>query len=185
MELRRGFKAEAERLASELRAELGIGETAPVDPYLLAEQYGIPIVGLNRLEISPAAASFFRVGGGKKEFSAATVFAGSKRIIVTNPWHPAGRRANSITHELSHMILEHAPEKAVPGRARRWNAVLEGEADWLAATVLVPRVAAVEIVAEDMPISDAAIRYGVSEQLMKWRLNATGAYVQLSRRRAQ
>lgn len=41
MALRRGFTAQAVRLAKEVRAELCLGDCDRFDPYALAEEYGI------------------------------------------------------------------------------------------------------------------------------------------------
>jgi hypothetical protein len=47
--VRRGFPAEADRLAAAVRAELGLGVYDPLDPGLLAENYGVPICSLSDL----------------------------------------------------------------------------------------------------------------------------------------
>jgi Zn-dependent peptidase ImmA (M78 family) len=53
---------------------------------------------------------------------------------VENEGHADGRRANSVTHELSHVLLEHEPHAVTShDGSRRWLPVMEDEADWLAA----------------------------------------------------
>lgn len=43
MAYRYGFKAEAERLALEVRRELGLGTYAGLNPWTLADHLGIPV----------------------------------------------------------------------------------------------------------------------------------------------
>jgi len=45
--LRYGFKTEAEVLARELREELGLSYSDPLDCFALAEHFGIPVVALS------------------------------------------------------------------------------------------------------------------------------------------
>ena len=47
--LRRGFKTEAEALAKEVRAELGLAKLDCLDPHQLARHLEIPVVGLSDL----------------------------------------------------------------------------------------------------------------------------------------
>jgi len=55
-------------------------------------------------------------------FSALTVSAGTRRLIVYNQRHPPDRRANSLAHELSHIILEHLPAPALDeSGSRLWG----------------------------------------------------------------
>ena len=60
---------------------------------------------------------------------------------------------------------------------------MESEADWLAGALLVPRDAALRIVRQKIPIREATTTYGVSPSLLQWRLNQTGARVQVERER--
>jgi len=46
MSLRRGFKAEAERISGEIRHELELGMLDRLDPLRLAEHFGIPVLTL-------------------------------------------------------------------------------------------------------------------------------------------
>lgn len=59
----------------------------------------------------------------------------------------------------------------------------EEEADLLAATLLLPRVALVSIMSSGGAIEDAAKDYSVSVDLLKMRLQRAGVYMQFKRRR--
>lgn len=184
--LRRGFKSEAERLALDVRHELGLSPFDRLPPETLANDLAIPVVPLLSLRRYGAAQSSIAhlTSEGRSDFSAMTVFRGTFRLIVVNRAHSSGRQANSVVHELSHVILEHDPHEAVGlGGCRTWDQEMESEADWLAGALLVPRGAAVRIVRQRIPIHLAARMYGVSRSLLLWRVNQTGARLQVQRER--
>jgi Zn-dependent peptidase ImmA (M78 family) len=176
--VRRGFAAQADRLASAVRRELHLGVHDPLEPEALAAEYGVPIVSITSLVEEGARAASIRQLTNVDQgcFSAGTVLVGTTRLIVFNPAHSAGRRANSVTHELAHLLLEHAPGPAIgPGGCRVWDQEMEAEADLLAATLLVPRDAALACARAGLPHVIGAARFGVSADLMQWRTDRTGA----------
>ncbi|WP_437851531.1 ImmA/IrrE family metallo-endopeptidase [Sorangium sp. So ce363] len=174
--LRRGFKSEANELAREMRRELGVQLHEPLDPWRLADVLGIPVMRLSELreDVPEHVDYLLRVEAGA--FSAVTVFRGRRRTIVHNDQHASGRQANNVAHELSHAVLQHepAPALSIVG-CRDWDPVLEEEATWLSAALLVSDEAALHIVRAGLSLADAAAQYGVSEQLVRWRVNITGA----------
>jgi Zn-dependent peptidase ImmA (M78 family) len=59
---------------------------------------------------------------------------------VVNERHSRTRLANSIAHELSHLLLSHPPSAGFdPLGNRDWHQEEEDEADWLAGCLLAPR----------------------------------------------
>jgi Zn-dependent peptidase ImmA (M78 family) len=185
MALRRGFKAEANSTADEVRGELGLGFFDPLDPSELAAHLDIPVIGLS--ELSEAATSVEHlIEVEPSAFSAITVFRGTRRLIVHNDRHAPGRRNSDVTHELSHGLLLHPPTPALDHRGcRDWNQDIEDEAEWLSGVLLVPERAALAVVRGHHILEEAAEHFGVSAQMMRWRLNATGAHKRVSRERAR
>lgn len=184
MALARGFKAEAERISLQLRAELGLTASERLDCLALAAHFEIPIVPLEVLGADGARReSIRRLMRRDTKFSALTVCAGTRRLIVYNPASPPGRRANSLAHELAHVALEHPPSPALgDGGCRYWDADLEDEADWLAGALLVPRDGALVWLSSKGDMATGAHHFGVSEQLFKWRAHQTGVVRQLAAR---
>lgn len=182
-ELRPGFKAEAEHIAQHVRAELALGPLDALDCFALAEAWGIPVVSLGELRENGAKdRSVGHLLSDEAGFSATTVVFGTKRLIVYNPRQPPGRNSSSLAHELSHLILEHEAAPAIGiGGCRHWNAVQEAEADWLGATMLVPRDSALEWMLQNGDLEDGARNFGVSVELFRWRVNHTGVIRQLAR----
>jgi hypothetical protein len=98
-ELRRGFKADAERIADLVRRDLALGPLCRLDCFALAEAWGIPVVSLGELrEDGASETSIRRLMSPDAGFSAATIVVGPRRLIVYNPRdESAARRAASPT----------------------------------------------------------------------------------------
>jgi len=177
--LRRGFKADAERLSLEVRAEVGLGPLSRLDPLRLAEHLEIPVLAMSSLGVQdPKVAEPVAVLQTSEQaaFSALTVMRGTARVVVYNDVHSAGRIANSITHEISHGLLLHPASPALDHRGcRLWDTEIEDEATFLAGALLVPAKAAWGIAKQRKPLTVAADEYGCSEELIRWRINVTGA----------
>ena len=159
---------------------------APLDVWQLAEHLEIPIVQLSRLrESAPLAAELF-LNDGQGMFSGVTVFRGNERTIVFNDAHVPGRQASDIGHELGHGLLLHPPEPAVDGRGcRYWNRDVEDEANWLSGALLVPEEAALAVIRRGWSLAVATGHYGVTQSLMKFRINVTGAIKRVGRAAAK
>ena len=98
------------------------------------------------------------------------------------------RRSNDIMHELAHLFIEHVPATVIisPDGAlalRTFDRKQEDEANWLSGCLLLPRPALVQIKQSGMGTEDACEVYGVSDELLHFRLNVTGVTVQMKRRR--
>lgn len=182
MALRRSFKTEAKALAKEVRAELGPGRLDRLDPFVLASHLEVPVISLSEFGNTCSAAQYFlEVEPGT--FSAATVFEGLRRIVVHNDTHSAARQSSNITHELAHGLLLHPPAPALDPATgcRDWNADHEDEANWLTGELLVTREMALAVARGGIEREDAMDRFGVSQQMLQWRINATGAAKQAAR----
>lgn len=176
MNLRRGFKAEANELARDIRSELHLKPEDPLDPTALAAHLEIPITTLHAMkEAAPFAVQQFSVTD-PHAFSAATVFYGRQRKIVHNDSHSLARQASNLAHELSHALLHHCPTPALDDFGHRlWNQTVEDEAAWLGGALLISEEAALHIARNHWSFAQAAQRYQVSEEMVRFRLNVTGA----------
>lgn len=184
MALRHGFKAEAEEIAREVRAELDMTQYAVFEPRDLADHLEIPTFMLRDFGYpDDLVVHFTQVD--PEAFSAVTVFRGRHRVVVYNDAHAPSRQKSDITHELSHALLLHEPSPAFDERGFRiWYDDHEDEANHLCGCLLVPREAALHIARKGVALEAAAGVYGVSRQMMAWRVNGTGASVQAKRERA-
>ena len=166
-DFRHGFKAEAERIALELRAELNLGADGPLDPGALAKHLCVPIRTLR--DLASVARDDVRhfLGRGRSAFSAATIYVSRfKRLIITNPAHATTRQMSSLCHELSHIALDHEAEAPLNvGGGRAWNGTQEKEADWLAGCLLIPNDAAHAAARAGRTDEEVAATFGVSRAL--------------------
>lgn len=182
MPLRRGFKAEAERRAISMWSEVGQPAQQPLDLDATASTLGARIlmadqlVSRHRLETLEELQPF--------AFSACTFDVQGQPIIVLNPLHAEGRRRADAAHEIAHLLLRH--EMRVPERIAGYvfftgNADQEDEATWLAGALLLPRATVVRAAHAGMGPADLAGVYGTTEEMARFRLNATGAAIQARR----
>lgn len=184
MGYRRGFKSEANATAREIRAELRLKDLDKLDPWALAAHLLVPVEPLSDYarDAPLAVHHFTAVDSGA--FSACTVFDGARRKIVHNDAHLPGRQASNVTHELGHALLLHPPTPALDDRGcRQWNQDIEDEAQWLAGALLLTEDAALSIARQGVSVSAAAEHFGISEQMVTYRLNVTGARTRVARAR--
>jgi Zn-dependent peptidase ImmA (M78 family) len=173
---RRGFKKEANDIARAVRADLSLAASAPIDVWTLAAELGIPLVKLSEFakRAPDAVWHFTTIETGA--FSAMTVFCGERRMIVYNDGHTITRQASDIAHELAHALLFHPPQTALSEHGcRNWSDTYEDEASWLGGALLISEEAALLIARRRMSLDDAAVLYGVSRDMVTYRMNVTAA----------
>jgi len=181
--MRRGFKAEAERLSDKVRSDLGLRRTdrLPLDRLatsLNAElRSAAELINIERLEeidaLQPGA------------FSACTFEIGERRVIVWNPLSTPGRITSDISHELSHLLLEHAVKDVQTVGDLTFfgcDPDEEQEANWLAGCLLLPRTLLIAEVRRGASAADLVEQYEVSSQMANYRLRATGVVRQVQSR---
>ena len=187
----RGFKSWAERTSGNIRRELDLSPHDPLDVFRLAEFLevmactprdfpGLPSDVLNQLlDHDPwgwSAATLTRHDG--------------KVLLIFNPRKSRGRMASDIAHELAHIILEHKPSTIIFSHdgsfaMRTYDQKQEDEANWLAWSLLLPREALLRTRRNALSVEQTAEMYGVTTQLVNYRLRMTGVSVQLERTRGR
>ncbi len=183
MSLRRGFKSHANQISVRLRRSMGLQPEAPIDLSIIATRMQIDIIPLSsfRQQYPAATNHLSKIDPGA--FSAATLRGNSgKRIIVHNDFHDPGRQRNSVSHELAHALLGHPFTLPIDGSGcRNIDRDIEEEASWLGATILISDEAALHIVRRDLDTETACAMYGVSQPLLRMRINASGALIRANR----
>lgn len=177
--LARGFKAWSERTALRVREELDLAPTDPLDPQRLAKHLAVT---LRTPEEIPGLSATARDVLGKSEangWSAVTISRSGRDVIIYNPCNSSPRRASDLMHELAHLLLGHEPSRfffAGVGGAnlRSYDPRQEAEAAWLAGCLLLPRPALLNIRNAGLPPAAACRIYGVSQDLLRYRLSVTG-----------
>ena len=186
--MQRGFKAWCERTAADYRGGLGVPLDRRLDPIHLAETLGVRVLTPEHFPgLSEQSRKQLRTTD-PYGWSAVTISRNGARLIVVNPAHSAERRANNLAHELAHLILNHAPEQiglSDEGVLMRLehDPEQEDEADWLAGCLLAPREGLRRAYARNRSVEALAGRFGVSIELIRWRLASTGVTRQVRARR--
>ncbi len=189
MELRRGFKTWCERSALGYRRELNLKPDSPLDPKALAQHLGIAIWTPDQV---PGLETKF-VGQllqiDPDSWSAVTLFARDRAVILNNSSHSSARQASTLAHELSHVILEHPPSQVFftpDGQMmmKEYNLLHEEEAGRLSGALLVPREALLGQIRQRASEQQIASYFGVSVELVRMRKNLTGVMRQVMSRRA-
>jgi Zn-dependent peptidase ImmA (M78 family) len=105
-------------------------------------------------------------------------------LVVYNPTQASARINSVVMHELAHIMLGHdLADGHVTDDGYFLNGNYDGdqeqEADWLGGTLLLPRPALLWIRSKGMTDAAASTHYGVSLQMLKWRIRMTGVDYQL------
>ena len=181
MALRRGFKSEAERIARSVRADLGNSATKSVTPEMLADLLGIEVRAGDELIPGKRFIELENVQPGA--FSACTFRPSADRVVVVyNPLSSDSRRRSDLAHELAHILLEHELsriEKLGDVTFLSCDPTQEEEAAWLSGCLLLPRALLLVEVQRGSSAKDIAKKFGVSEDMARYRLNVTGVVKQI------
>jgi hypothetical protein len=177
-----GFKTRANRIAVKVRSDLGLSAEEPLDPWQVCEHFEIDVIRLSSLR-SPTGElvgdHFLRVERGV--FSAITVVCGMRRAIVHNDWHALVRQRSNLMHEIAHALLGHRATPLLTGNGERhFDQMIEAEAHFLGGSLLITNEAAYRIARYGLE-GTAPDLYGVSERMLRYRLQVSGAMKRVAR----
>ena len=176
MALRRGFKSEAERIAKQVRADLGLSAAEPVAPELIAELLRIEIKSGDELIPRDRFQDLEHIQPGS--FSACTLRPAPDRVVVVyNPLSPKSRQNSDVAHELAHTLLDHdlsLVQRLGDVTFLSCDPIQEEEAAWLSGCLLLPRALLLAEVRSGTGAIDIAKKHGVSEKMAQYRLRVTG-----------
>ena len=184
--MRRGLKAWCERTSREYRSSLGVPLADALDPRRLANLLGVRVTTPEAIPGLSRETVFHLTRVDRDSWSAVTISHNGKRLVVLNSGQSEARQTSSLAHELAHIILNHTTDQAVlsdEGFLFRGNydAVQEEEANWLAGCMLVPRDGLLAACRRSADHRYLAVRFGVSRDMIAWRLRMTGVSRQLKR----
>lgn len=181
--MRRGFKADAERLAAKVRDEMGLGISDPLDAIELAGHIGVAVRPADELTTLAKLRALEELQPGA--FSACTFQVNGRSTVVYSPLASKGRTQSDIAHEIAHILLGHevkAVETLGGVSFFTCDADEEQEANWLAGCLLLPRALLVDAARRGLDSAAIARDYAVSEQMAAFRLRTTGVTRQIAAR---
>lgn len=183
--MRRGFKAEAERTAEAIRAEMGKRASDPLDAVELARHVGAEVRRADELTSLEKLETLEQLQPGA--FSACTFSIGDRHVIVYSPLASAGRTQSDISHEVAHIVLKHEMKSVMTLGSMSFftcDPEEEQEANWLAGCLLLPRRLLYMAARRGLGAAGIAETYTVSEQMAAYRLRTTGVMRQLGAQQA-
>ena len=184
--MRRGFKAWCERASQEYRGALGAPLADRLDPHRLAKLLDVRVTTPEKIPGLSQTVVHQLTRVDRDSWSAVTIAHNGKRLVVLNSGQSRARQTSSLAHELAHIVLNHTTDQAVlsdEGFLFRgsYDAAQEEEANWLAGCLLVPRDGLLVASRRRADQFYLATRFGVSKDMIAWRLRMTGVSRQLRR----
>jgi Zn-dependent peptidase ImmA (M78 family) len=169
-------KAACKRLAAELRAEIGLHPMDALDPWKLAELYGITVIAISALPLTSEIREHF-TNARPEVFSGALLPIGTGAAIIENDAHTDARRRSTMGHELAHVAGEHQFGTSLVNErgCRLADQVQEEEAAEIGGELLIPFEAAKKLARRKATNEEVALQFGVSVEMARWRMDATGA----------
>jgi len=187
----RGCKSWCEQRSLELRRQLGLGHTDPLDTRALAAHLKIRVCTARDVRgLSTEARKALEADDAG--WSAVTLeFPQQQRkLIILNQRHSLRRQSSDLTHELSHHLCGHRPSSLEVSEEgllmlETYSRKDEEEADWLSGCLLLPRPVLMHIKCRFVDEDAAAEAYLVSRAMLKYRLDVSGVNYQLRRASAR
>lgn len=151
---------------------MGLAAIDPIDPAEVCSYFDIELIKLSQLDCDTSPF----LNDENSTFSAVTVPYGAKIAIVHNDSHHPYRQRSNICHELGHCLLGHesTPPLTESGERNR-DGGIEGEANYLAGTLLLTNEGARHILYNRLLLPEAQRLYGISQVMLEYRLRVSGA----------
>lgn len=183
-------KAEMEAMAENFRSDLKLGSADALDPFKLSVE-GVKLVPISKVsdfdrktlkQLTEESASRWSAMSvpldGKQEFWA----------VVYNDLHDIERQRVSVLEEIWHILQDHKLTKIVKlgnHHSRTFEAEEEHDAYYLAAASLAPADAIKVLVQTKQSTENTAQLYGVSKELIEYRIKRLGYWYQYKARKVE
>ena len=176
---KRGFKTWCENVAVLQRKALGLRPIDPINPVLLAKHLGVEVWKPEDIPGIDADCLRVLLHEDYSSWSAVTLSVNARDVIIINTAHRGGRPASNLMHELAHILIGHNPARidvSADGylMLNTFDKSQEDEANWLCGCLLLPRQALLSIRRRGIDLNVAKQEYGVSLDMMRYRLQVTG-----------
>jgi len=176
--------AEMQRLALDVRDEVGLDAHEVFDPHLFTNLYGIDVIQVSTLDCRPEVMDHF-AATRSEVFSGALMPLTSGLAIIENDHHESVRRKSTLFHEIAHVVLEHKFSARVVSDqgCGATEPEQEKEAAKFSGELIIPFEAARKMAWRDLTDEAVAEFHKISVQMAGWRMNASGARKIVSRAR--
>ncbi len=186
-----------EQSARNLRTFAGLRrDDEPLDPFNLAQYAGLMIVDFKMIEGLSQSAREHLLGKGANDWSGGTFtrpLPNGRQLVILNPNHPKSRHQATLMEEVCHVFLGHkANQLEIPktndqGKmiARDYNESDEEEAYAVGAAALVPYSSLQRFVITGKTTFDIAKHFGVSRELIIYRIKISMMWPEYKKRHAK
>jgi hypothetical protein len=167
-----------------LRQLLNLAPHDLLDPFVLAEKVGLKLVDV--CELCEQLGSEFRklVLVKDKDGWSGGVFArplpDGKRVCILNSTHGGRRTKITLMEEIAHVHLKHKPTglmRSADGlRMRNYDKTQEEDAYGVGAAALLPWASFFQAINRGATVNELAEEYDLSEPLIRYRIQITGAH---------
>lgn len=185
---RRGFKKDADDLASKYRLELSLKDYDPLPAFKLAEHLQLKVICPKQLEgLAKNHLEHLLSEEGASSWSAVTLGIEKPSLIIYNSAHSPARIESDIMHEAAHVLLGHKmceidTSYGIP--LRKYDETQEHEAEWLGACLQLPKPAMIRhYVFKSLTIEQIATMFNASIPMVNYRVGVSGAMSIKSRMR--
>jgi hypothetical protein len=181
-----------------LRDFAGVEADQPLDPFVLAEFAKLLVVDFEQIKGLSDESREHLLGDAADEWSGGACsrpLPNGWKIVILNPAHGLHRNRATLMEEISHVFLGHQanrlavmsePPAGGPGTfpkvlARDYNKADEEAAYAVGAAALVPFAALRRAVLAGHSAEQIARRFGVSRQLVEYRIKVTHLWAEYKR----
>lgn len=185
MPLRRGFKAEAERLAKDIWSAMGLSPNDRMDAVKLAKHVGCMVRPADALVDIAKLKELYQIQDDAF-FACTFALPNNRYAIVFNPLMSVRRRNSDVAHEVAHIVLGHRLSRL----ERLGNVAFlsgdkqqEDEAAWLSGCLLLPRFVLVHDLRKRRKADGIAKNRMLSMDMVNYRVRVTGVARQLAAER--
>ncbi|HYB60869.1 MAG TPA: ImmA/IrrE family metallo-endopeptidase [Methylomirabilota bacterium] len=150
----------------------------PLDPFALAKHFKIQVIEPSHIRALTPEELHLLMGRYAPTWSGATLaFSDGWQLCILNPTHNAERTKATLMEEIAHVSLGHKPTKITTGLdglcRRDYEQNNEKEAYAVGAAALVPYAGLFMCLMKGSTVHHIARRYGVSKQLVEYRIKIT------------
>lgn len=183
VKLRYGFKAEAERISTKLREEVGVHPCAKLCAFALAKHLNLTVYKATEFLTDETSLSLLEgTNGYKNEWSALTMLnKDDKRIIIYNPFNSEVRQQSDLMHEIAHVICKHELSNEtltfkVPFGMREYNPIQEEEAKCLGSSLQLSKPSLYWAKKRNLTHEQISQEFNASVEMVRYRMAMTGIY---------
>ena len=183
-------KLEMEAMAQSLRQELGLKDHQSLDPRTIVIE-GVKVLTIREIQSIPRKITEHLEGAGSATWSAMSVPIDEEKdkwIIVLNELNHIARQNVSLLEEFWHILLGHRLTKIAKianAYGRTFDESEEHDAFYLAAATLLPKSIIRRVVREQQDIGELIEPYGVSPELVEYRIKRLGLWREYKGKKVQ